>query len=387
MNIHPDTVRLSTCKICLDYPGKWHAQKLKYGNKYYPEYFNMPVSNKDFLYIVPVLYGILSENKISYFEIPEDIISQVKSNKGKIMFDYSHEYYNIDIMNKLHKLGKTWATNALELFINTIKRYDLSKSQVIVATLNKNEAANQNPYFTSTTVMWTEQEYSTDLNKTYLSQNKKLAEQKAFRRYRFISTMAECRPFRLSIAKHIYDNSYRDNNLVSLFHSLPDKTDDFTKSLPWILDMQTRIPLHKDGHKYQITSEIQNYYLDTYMDFCVDTTMMDSELFNNTDQCTEKVFRPIIAQKPFMLCSHKGALGYLHDLGYKTFSHLWDESYDNQSETDRLNSLLKLYDQFNQCSDTELAEICYKAMSIVEHNYYKYLENLENKHWLRYFNI
>ena len=160
-------------------------------------------------------------------------------------------------MNKLHKLGETWATNALELFINTIKRYDLSKSQVIVATLNKNEAANQNPYFTSTTVMWTEQEYSTDLNKTYLSQNKKLAEQKAFRRYRFITTMANCRSFRLSIAKHIYDNSYRDNNLVSLFHSLPDKTDDFTKSLPWILDMQTRIPLHKDGHKYQITSEIQ----------------------------------------------------------------------------------------------------------------------------------
>ena len=90
------------------------------------------------------------------------------------------------------------------------------------------------------------------------------------------------------------------------------------------------------------------------------------EIVNETyyfeeDQChmTEKIFKSILMEKPFVVNSTKGFLEELKKLGFKTFSSVIDESYDNADNevrykrvVDAAQELLKYYD------DPRVKEIC-----------------------------
>ena len=47
---------------------------------------------------------------------------------------------------------------------------------------------------------------------------------------------------------------------------------------------------------------------------------------------TEKIFKPIVAKRPFILVAAPGNLAYLKRYGFKTFDHWIDESYDNEQD-------------------------------------------------------
>lgn len=50
---------------------------------------------------------------------------------------------------------------------------------------------------------------------------------------------------------------------------------------------------------------------------------------------TEKIFKPIVARRPFILVAAPGNLEYLKSYGFKTFSKWIDESYDNEADSDK----------------------------------------------------
>ena len=60
---------------------------------------------------------------------------------------------------------------------------------------------------------------------------------------------------------------------------------------------------------------------------------------------TEKTFKPMLQLQPFLLIGNQGSLGYLRDMGYKTFDTLWSERYDKfdtvQGRTDAVIRNLK----------------------------------------------
>lgn len=65
---------------------------------------------------------------------------------------------------------------------------------------------------------------------------------------------------------------------------------------------------------------------------------------------TEKVFKPIVSSRPFVLAAAPGNLQYLRSYGFKTFSRWIDESYDLETDNDlRLdmiaNEVAKLCDR------------------------------------------
>lgn len=68
---------------------------------------------------------------------------------------------------------------------------------------------------------------------------------------------------------------------------------------------------------------------------------------------TEKIFKPIVALRPFILVAAPGNLAYLRSYGFKTFSQWIDESYD-----DELNPGARL-DRIG----AEVARLCGKSMS------------------------
>jgi hypothetical protein len=56
---------------------------------------------------------------------------------------------------------------------------------------------------------------------------------------------------------------------------------------------------------------------------------------------SEKIFKPIAYQHPFIVWGSKDTLKYLHEQGFETFDHLIDESYDLiENENLRLDKIV-----------------------------------------------
>ena len=56
---------------------------------------------------------------------------------------------------------------------------------------------------------------------------------------------------------------------------------------------------------------------------------------------TEKSLRPIACQQPFIIVGTQGSLEYLRNYGFKTFSSIWNESYDQiENPEERLNAVV-----------------------------------------------
>jgi hypothetical protein len=84
---------------------------------------------------------------------------------------------------------------------------------------------------------------------------------------------------------------------------------------------------------------------------------------------TEKTWKAIVAGRPFMLVGAKGSLSKLQEFGFKTFSHWWDEGYDQLPKVvDRIESIVKTLSTFSSLSNTELQDLNTEIMPILKHN-------------------
>ena len=85
---------------------------------------------------------------------------------------------------------------------------------------------------------------------------------------------------------------------------------------------------------------------------------------------TEKTFKAIALEMPFVLVAPAGSLEYLREYGFKTFSSVFDESYD--TETDdilRIEKVVKLLKDLDSLTVQERQQIHRACLPVVEHNY------------------
>jgi hypothetical protein len=98
---------------------------------------------------------------------------------------------------------------------------------------------------------------------------------------------------------------------------------------------------------------------------------------------TEKIFKPICLNMPFVVVGTAGSLDYLRRYGFKTFNHLWDESYD--SETDdkrRIEKIGLLLKELDQLSLQEKQNLFDQAIVVTQHNFdHFYGGGFENILW------
>jgi hypothetical protein len=95
--------------------------------------------------------------------------------------------------------------------------------------------------------------------------------------------------------------------------------------------------------------------------------------FGRRTHLTEKTFKAIALEMPFVLVAPAGSLAYLREYGFKTFEGIFDESYD--TETDDIRRIEKVTDllkHLNNLSVAERHEIHQACLSIVEHNYHHF---------------
>ena len=84
---------------------------------------------------------------------------------------------------------------------------------------------------------------------------------------------------------------------------------------------------------------------------------------------SEKIFKPIAFGHPFIVASTPKFLNALKSIGYKTFSPLIDESYDNeQCDYKRMVMIVNEIERICNFTQEEIVDFCNKARPIVEHN-------------------
>ena len=92
--------------------------------------------------------------------------------------------------------------------------------------------------------------------------------------------------------------------------------------------------------------------------------------FGRRTHLTEKTFKAIALGMPFVLVAAAGSLEYLREYGFRTFSEIWDESYDVEIDDHRrLEKITALLRDIDQMSAQERQSIHRACLSVVEHNW------------------
>jgi hypothetical protein len=82
---------------------------------------------------------------------------------------------------------------------------------------------------------------------------------------------------------------------------------------------------------------------------------------------TEKTFKPIAMGMPFVIVGTQGSLQYLRSYGFKTFSDLWDESYDDEPDDSR--RIEKIAQVLKHLESTDCQVMFESAHDIIQHNW------------------
>jgi hypothetical protein len=174
----------------------------------------------------------------------------------------------------------------------------------------------------------------------------------------------------------IYQNIDLSKNIVRYFPHNEDadiRNYDATHGFSWPIDV---LPKPNEKINFTVQEVIVNgvivslsqiipreIYQQTHY-----TLVAETQNENGFSFFTEKIAKPILAKRLFLVASGQYYLRNLRDLGFQTFGDIIDESYDHEPNADRrIKMLLKQVDYL--CTQ-DPQDILSRAHSILEHNYY-----------------
>ena len=101
--------------------------------------------------------------------------------------------------------------------------------------------------------------------------------------------------------------------------------------------------------------------------------------FQDKLHLTEKVFKPIVAKRPFFLVAAPGNLAYLKSYGFRTFDQWIDESYDK--ETDhyvRIEKITAELERLCKLTPQQLKHMHAEMQDTLEYNFRHFYGNFKN---------
>jgi len=198
---------------------------------------------------------------------------------------------------------------------------------------------------------------------------------KKFRPYHFINLNHRPRRHRIHIVTNIMTRwadkilfscdtfPYADHHYADLVLSgkLTKKLHD---ALPILLD-----GLMDNVNNTQISSRMMSL---AYINLTSETFFFEPD----TKFLTEKTFKPIIFMQPFIVAGPHHSLKRLKDMGYRTFSPLINESYDNEKDPmKRLDLIYKEIERLTHLSHQQMQDLVFDTKEILFHNF----ENIKNR--------
>ena len=132
-----------------------------------------------------------------------------------------------------------------------------------------------------------------------------------------------------------------------------------------------------------------NWYNDTYFSLVAETWADDVSEYTNwggtSDYSgpypfiTEKTMKPLAYRHPFMIYGQTNTLQHLHSLGFETFENLFDESYDQITNSNLNQPDLKLAKIIDNVKNFVRQPYDKLTLDKIEHNYHLHF----NKHLVK----
>jgi hypothetical protein len=163
-----------------------------------------------------------------------------------------------------------------------------------------------------------------------------------------------------------------------LCYQLDSKADiavatEFIKHLPIKNDHIDRYPLYTPTH-FSIAKVYPNFFVEI---------VCETFLSGRSFYPTEKTWRPLMCQTPFLMLGPKNFLSNLQKLGFKTFGQWWDESYDQDADLDNgkvaVQSIMSTLQKLSLLSVEELEGLYIDMLPTLQHNKQRFLELTENE--------
>lgn len=121
------------------------------------------------------------------------------------------------------------------------------------------------------------------------------------------------------------------------------------------------IKYHRDSHFSIVTETV--FYKDYH------TVRYNAGQYADSLFITEKTYRCIVLEHPFIALARPGHIAELQRCGYKTFHPYIDESYDSiQDDTERFNAVVSEIERLCMLTDDEWNEWERNILAIVKHN-------------------
>lgn len=152
---------------------------------------------------------------------------------------------------------------------------------------------------------------------------------------------------------HTYvPNKQRKHSFLMLMHLQRKHRDQIHNELKDILDsalysyVARGITIKEDTNYQQ--GDWQRYFNPEWYN-TTDFSVVVETMPNSPTWISEKIFKPIAYQHPFIVWGSAGTLGYLKEQGFETFDHVIDESYDTIiNHDDRLQKIVLVIKNLTQ---------------------------------------
>jgi hypothetical protein len=161
-------------------------------------------------------------------------------------------------------------------------------------------------------------------------------------------------------------NLPKDNPIeIDCFEHLRTDLQIFLDGAPYVCDQLTA-----DDHNNHHVTEI-GHYTNSYCNIVLETHF-DADGSGGAF-LTEKTFKPIKFGQPFVIVGTPGSLKALRELGYRTFDHAIDNSYD--LEIDNTQRWIQIKSAVAQIKQHDMAQWFASCLDDVRHNQQVFLSS------------
>ena len=204
--------------------------------------------------------------------------------------------------------------------------------------------------------------------------------------YKFLFLNGRARPHRKYLYERLRRNGALDHALWTMLDCKPTVVRSFQFRENGIDVMATASPLQRLPDQYEVaqyqnpvlgpitdTSNIKQElfnrqwgeiylepapYIDTYFSMVTETICAESIYSFRT----EKIAKPLAIGHPFIVISNAGFYRDLHNLGFQTFGHVIDESFDSiQNHQDRADRIAQIVTDLCQQDLASFLQECYNV--------------------------
>lgn len=306
---------------------------------------------------------------VAFDWIPQEVLEACRREQCVLYFEDRYEGY------------PDWRGSQIKFFVDLAKRLRIGPDRIIISSGNAKMPYIAERYNTGITFVhedWFRTEFWArkihynprlehfveNKNKLYLSYNRHWNDNRQYFVYdlwrsgllnRGLVSFPAANEEQRNLMKHIEYWKHWTANIIDI-NEIVDSVDNFLSQLPIVLDNPTF-----ENMAHQSNNQ---HYLDTFVSVVTETWG-----YNTTVFFSEKIYKTIMAEHPFMVLAGQDYLKYLRDLGFMTYHGLLDESYDQEPvEGNRARMIIVELKKLSNKSDQELADFWRNSRWVAEHN-------------------